>query len=70
MIFHFYHESASRPMTKQNLKFNLKTSQVAMEYMDGGALTEVISICQITEPQIACICKEVRKVHLFFHCFF
>lgn len=32
---------------------------VAMEYMDGGALTEVISICQISEPQIACICKEV-----------
>lgn len=32
---------------------------VAMEYMDAGALTEVISICQISEPQIACICKEV-----------
>ena len=30
-----------------------------MEYMDGGALTEVISICQISEAQIACICKEV-----------
>lgn len=35
---------------------------VAMEYMDGGALTEVISICQISEPQIACICKEVCKL--------
>jgi len=33
-----------------------------MEYMDGGALTEVISICQISEPQIACICKEVRFI--------
>jgi len=32
---------------------------VVMEYMDGGALTEVISICQISEAQIACICKEV-----------
>ena len=34
-------------------------TQAIMEYMDGGALTEVISICQISEPQIACICKEV-----------
>ena len=38
---------------------------VVMEYMDGGALTEVISICQISEAQIACICKEV-----FFFFFF
>jgi len=30
-----------------------------MEYMDGGALTEVISICQISEAQIACICQEI-----------
>ena len=37
---------------------------VAMEYMDGGALTEVISICQISEAQIACICKEVRALFL------
>jgi len=34
---------------------------VAMEFMDGGALTEVISICQISEPQIACICKEILR---------
>ena len=39
---------------------------VSMEYMDGGALTEVISICQISEPQIACICKEVRFSLFFF----
>jgi len=40
---------------------------VAMEYMDGGALTEVISICQITEPQIACICKEILKALVAIH---
>uniref|UniRef100_A0A7S4IDA0 non-specific serine/threonine protein kinase n=1 Tax=Vannella robusta TaxID=1487602 RepID=A0A7S4IDA0_9EUKA len=38
-----------------------------MEYMDGGALTEVISICQISEAQIACICKEVLKALAFLH---
>lgn len=32
---------------------------VAMEFMDGGALTEVISVCQMTEPQIAAVCREV-----------
>lgn len=36
-----------------------------MEYMDGGALTEVISICQISESQIACICKEVKYHDIF-----
>lgn len=40
---------------------------VAMEYMDGGALTEVISICQISEPQIACICKEILQAILAMH---
>eukprot|EP01094_Clydonella_sp_ATCC50884_P002732 TRINITY_DN12082_c0_g1_i1.p1 TRINITY_DN12082_c0_g1~~TRINITY_DN12082_c0_g1_i1.p1 ORF type:complete len:626 (+),score=159.96 TRINITY_DN12082_c0_g1_i1:147-1880(+) len=32
---------------------------VAMDYMDGGALTEVISVCQMTENQIAAVCKEI-----------
>jgi len=40
---------------------------VAMEYMDGGALTEVISICQISEPQIACICKEILNALVGIH---
>lgn len=40
---------------------------VSMEYMDGGALTEVISICQISEPQIACICKEILQAILAIH---
>eukprot|EP00007_Cunea_sp_BSH-02190019_P000966 CAMPEP_0174230728 /NCGR_PEP_ID=MMETSP0417-20130205/1432_1 /TAXON_ID=242541 /ORGANISM="Mayorella sp, Strain BSH-02190019" /LENGTH=629 /DNA_ID=CAMNT_0015308483 /DNA_START=67 /DNA_END=1956 /DNA_ORIENTATION=- len=34
---------------------------VAMEYMDGGSLTDIISICQMTEPQIAAVCKETLK---------
>ena len=38
-----------------------------MEYMDGGALTEVISICQITEAQIACICTEILKALVKIH---
>ena len=40
---------------------------VAMEYMDGGALTEMISICQISEAQIACICKEMLKALVAIH---
>mmetsp|Transcript_2784 Transcript_2784/g.3442 ORF Transcript_2784/g.3442 Transcript_2784/m.3442 type:complete len:518 (-) Transcript_2784:64-1617(-) len=40
---------------------------VAMEYMDGGALTEVISICQISEAQIACICKEILNALVGIH---
>jgi len=40
---------------------------VAMEYMDGGALTEMISICQISEAQIACICKEMLKAMVVIH---
>jgi p21-activated kinase 1 len=38
-----------------------------MEYMDGGALTEVISICQISEAQIACICTEIIQALAFIH---
>eukprot|EP01095_Lingulamoeba_sp_RSL-Kostka_P011930 TRINITY_DN464_c0_g2_i8.p1 TRINITY_DN464_c0_g2~~TRINITY_DN464_c0_g2_i8.p1 ORF type:complete len:630 (-),score=282.78 TRINITY_DN464_c0_g2_i8:181-2070(-) len=40
---------------------------VVMEYMDGGALTEVISICQVSEPQIACICKEILQALSIIH---
>jgi len=40
---------------------------VAMEYMDGGALTEVISVCQMTESQIAAVCKEVLKALCAMH---
>lgn len=35
--------------------------QVIMEYLQGGSLTELISICQMTEPQIAAVCKEVTN---------
>lgn len=38
-----------------------------MEYMDGGALTEVISICQISEAQIACICQEILLALIDIH---
>ncbi len=30
-----------------------------MEYLQGGSLTEVISVSQMTEPQIAAVCREV-----------
>ena len=40
---------------------------VAMEYMDGGALTDMISICQINESQIACICREMLKALVVIH---
>jgi len=39
---------------------------VVMEYMEGGALTDVIdNNSNITEDQIATVCLEVRKMHLF-----
>eukprot|EP01104_Vermistella_antarctica_P019635 TRINITY_DN77_c0_g1_i1.p1 TRINITY_DN77_c0_g1~~TRINITY_DN77_c0_g1_i1.p1 ORF type:complete len:429 (+),score=126.33 TRINITY_DN77_c0_g1_i1:186-1472(+) len=40
---------------------------VCMEYMDGGSLTEVISVCRMTEPQIACVCKEVLEALAYIH---
>lgn len=40
---------------------------VIMEHMDGGSLTEVISICKMTEPQIAAVCKEVLRALLYIH---
>lgn len=40
---------------------------VIMEYLQGGSLTEVISICQMTEPQIAAVCKEVLLALSFVH---
>jgi len=33
---------------------------VVMEYMEGGALTDVIDNNKLSESQIACICLEVR----------
>jgi serine/threonine protein kinase len=36
---------------------------VCMEYMDGGSLTEMISICKMTEPQACVFC---RREKLFF----
>eukprot|EP01088_Endostelium_zonatum_P001693 TRINITY_DN1204_c0_g1_i1.p1 TRINITY_DN1204_c0_g1~~TRINITY_DN1204_c0_g1_i1.p1 ORF type:complete len:532 (-),score=107.32 TRINITY_DN1204_c0_g1_i1:102-1697(-) len=40
---------------------------VVMEYMDGGSLTDVISVCRMTEPQMACVCKEVLSALLCMH---
>jgi len=40
---------------------------VIMEYLQGGSLTEVISICQMTEPQIAAVCREVLQALTFVH---
>lgn len=38
---------------------------VVMEYMEGGALTDVIdNNKQITEAQISTICNEVRRIHI------
>ena len=31
-----------------------------MEYLNGGSLTDMISVCKMTEPQIAAVCKEVQ----------
>lgn len=42
---------------------------VCMEYMDGGSLTEMISICKLTEPQIAAICRDVLKSLYYLHSF-
>eukprot|EP01111_Echinosteliopsis_oligospora_P019831 TRINITY_DN979_c0_g1_i2.p1 TRINITY_DN979_c0_g1~~TRINITY_DN979_c0_g1_i2.p1 ORF type:complete len:565 (-),score=150.33 TRINITY_DN979_c0_g1_i2:183-1877(-) len=40
---------------------------VIMECLQGGSLTEVISICQMTEPQIAAVCREVLQALTFVH---
>ncbi|KAJ3449936.1 p21-activated protein kinase [Anaeramoeba flamelloides] len=40
---------------------------VAMEYMDGGNLTEVISVCKMSEPQIAVVCKENLRALNYIH---
>jgi len=40
---------------------------VVMEFMDGGSLTEVISICRMTEPQMAAVCKEILKALICIH---
>ena len=38
-----------------------------MEYMSGGSLTEIISICKMTEPQIAAVCRDVLKGLEYLH---
>lgn len=40
---------------------------VCMEYMDGGSLTEIISICKMTEPQIAAVARNVLKALHYLH---
>ena len=38
-----------------------------MEYLSGGSLAEVVSICRMTEPQIAAVCKEILKALKYIH---
>jgi len=47
----------------------MKNSQlwVVMEYLNGGSLTDLISVCRMTEPQIACVCKEIIKALIYIH---
>jgi len=40
---------------------------VIMEYMNGGALTEVISACELTERQIAAISKQILQSLVLLH---
>jgi len=40
---------------------------IVLEYLNGGSLAEVVSICRMTEPQIAAVCKEVLKALKFIH---
>lgn len=40
---------------------------IVLEYLSGGSLAEVVSICRMTEPQIAAVCKEVIKALKFIH---
>lgn len=40
---------------------------VAMEYMDGGSLTDIIAVCKMTEPQIAAVCKECLRALFEIH---
>ena len=42
---------------------------VCMEHMNGGSLTEIISICKMTEPQIACVCSAVLQGLHYLHSF-
>lgn len=40
---------------------------ITMEYMEGGALTEIISLCKMTEPQISAVMKEVLRGLQYIH---
>ncbi|KAL6073727.1 Serine/threonine-protein kinase pakA [Balamuthia mandrillaris] len=40
---------------------------VVMKYVNGGSLTNVVTACRMTEPQIAAVCKEVLKALRYIH---
>ena len=40
---------------------------VAMEFMSGGSLTQILSICKMTEPQIAAVSRDVLKGLEYLH---
>jgi hypothetical protein len=40
---------------------------IVMEYLNGGSLAEVVSICKMSEPQIAAVCKEILKALKYIH---
>jgi hypothetical protein len=35
------------------------TMKVILEYLNGGALADLVALVRMTEPQIAAVCKEV-----------
>eukprot|EP01114_Cavostelium_apophysatum_P007721 TRINITY_DN1988_c0_g1_i1.p1 TRINITY_DN1988_c0_g1~~TRINITY_DN1988_c0_g1_i1.p1 ORF type:complete len:594 (+),score=171.85 TRINITY_DN1988_c0_g1_i1:222-2003(+) len=47
----------------------MKGSQlwVVLEYLSGGSLTDLISVCRMSEPQIAAVCKEIVKSLVYVH---
>jgi protein-serine/threonine kinase len=50
------------------LRNNFTELWVVMEYMEGGALTDVIdNNSTITEDQISTICLEVSYLHIYYH---
>eukprot|EP00162_Nutomonas_longa_P015574 comp22353_c0_seq3/m.53937 comp22353_c0_seq3/g.53937 ORF comp22353_c0_seq3/g.53937 comp22353_c0_seq3/m.53937 type:complete len:449 (+) comp22353_c0_seq3:31-1377(+) len=40
---------------------------IVMEYVSGGALTDLLSLCEMSEPQIAKICKEILIALEYLH---
>jgi len=47
----------------------MKASQlwVVMEYLNGGSLTDLISVCRMSEPQIAAVCRDIVKALIYVH---